>query len=242
MKKTFVIGDIHGGLKALKQVLEKAPITKEDTLIFLGDYVDGWSESSEVIQFLIDLEKKQHCIFIEGNHDLWCKNWLKKAEKPLVWLMHGGEETIKSYRVNMNISLQEHLDFFNRMVKFYIDDENRLFIHAGFTSTYGPQHEKNIETLNFDRTLWELALATQKDLDEEHYYYPKRLKLFKEIFIGHTPTTRFSVFTPMHAMNVWNADTGAAFNGKLSIMDIDTNEFWQSDSLPSLYPNEKGRN
>jgi serine/threonine protein phosphatase 1 len=51
MKRTLVIGDIHGGIKALKQVLQKADVTKEDTLIFLGDYVDGWSESAEVISF-----------------------------------------------------------------------------------------------------------------------------------------------------------------------------------------------
>jgi len=25
-------------------------------------------------------------------------------------------------------------------------------------------------------------------------------------------------------------------------MDIDSKQFWQSDSLPSLYPDEKGRN
>ncbi|MEO8236216.1 MAG: serine/threonine protein phosphatase, partial [Flavobacterium sp.] len=39
-----------------------------------------------------------------------------------------------------------------------------------------------------------------------------------------------------------NVDTGAAFNGPLTIMDIDTKEFWQSEKLPDLYPNEKGRN
>jgi serine/threonine protein phosphatase 1 len=58
MKRTFVIGDIHGGLKALKQVLQNAAVTKEDTLIFLGDYVDGWSESVQVISFLIDLHNE----------------------------------------------------------------------------------------------------------------------------------------------------------------------------------------
>ncbi|HAH34085.1 MAG TPA: serine/threonine protein phosphatase, partial [Flavobacteriaceae bacterium] len=40
-KRTLVIGDIHGGLKALQQVWKRAQISKEDTLIFLGDYVDG---------------------------------------------------------------------------------------------------------------------------------------------------------------------------------------------------------
>ena len=52
--KTVVIGDIHGGLRALQQVLEKGKITKTDLLIFLGDYVDGWSESPQVLDFLIE--------------------------------------------------------------------------------------------------------------------------------------------------------------------------------------------
>jgi serine/threonine protein phosphatase 1 len=40
--RTLVIGDIHGGLRAL-QILERAKVTTKDTLIFLGDYVDGWN-------------------------------------------------------------------------------------------------------------------------------------------------------------------------------------------------------
>ena len=242
MKNTFVIGDIHGGLAALKQVLEKMSIQKEDTFIFLGDYVDGWSESCEVISFLIQFEKEYNCIFIEGNHDLWCKKWLEKGEKPRNWLEHGGQETVSSYQKNAKVSKKEHLDFFQNMLKYYIDVENRLFLHAGFTSMYGPTRELHRENHVWDRTLWELALATQKDLAEDHIHYPKRLKLFKEIFIGHTPTTNISVSTPLKAMNVWNIDTGAAFTGKLSIMNIETKEVWQSDALPHLYPNEKGRN
>lgn len=76
MKRTLVIGDIHGGLKALNQLLERANVTKEDTLIFLGDYVDGWSQSAQVISRLMQLEESNPCIFIKGNHDWWCENWL----------------------------------------------------------------------------------------------------------------------------------------------------------------------
>jgi serine/threonine protein phosphatase 1 len=39
--RTLVIGDIHGGLRAFNQILERAKVTTKDTLIFLGDYVDG---------------------------------------------------------------------------------------------------------------------------------------------------------------------------------------------------------
>lgn len=74
--RTIVIGDIHGGLKALIQLLEKPEVKENDRLIFLGDYVDGWSESAQVINFLIDLSQKQQCVFIKGNHDVWCQEWL----------------------------------------------------------------------------------------------------------------------------------------------------------------------
>lgn len=40
MKRTLVIGDIHGGLKALIQVLERVEVKQNDRLIFLGDYVE----------------------------------------------------------------------------------------------------------------------------------------------------------------------------------------------------------
>ena len=36
MSRTLVIGDIHGGLKALIQTLDRANVTQNDTLIFLG--------------------------------------------------------------------------------------------------------------------------------------------------------------------------------------------------------------
>ena len=40
---------------------------------------------------------------------------------------------------------------------------------------------------------------------------------------------------PMHAANVWNLDTGAGHDGKLTIMDVDTKQFWQSDAVTALY-------
>ena len=46
----------------------------------------------------------------------------------------------------------------------------------------------------------------------------------------------------MNALNIWNVDTGAAFKGKLTAINIDTKAYFQSDDLPSLYSNEKGRN
>ena len=55
----------------------------------------------------------------------------------------------------------------------------------------------------------------------------------------HNKTGRITV--PMNRCNVWNLDTGAGYRGKLTIMDIDSKEYWQSDMAILLYPNESGR-
>jgi serine/threonine protein phosphatase 1 len=242
MSRTLVIGDIHGGLKALHQVLEKAAVIKEDTLIFLGDYVDGWSESAQTIDFIMELAKTQNCIFIKGNHDIWCEEWLQTGVADKVWLFHGGAYTVMSYlNYNKDEKIRQ-LNFLEQMPFYYIDTQNRLFIHAGFTSMHGPEKEFYNTNFSWDRTLWEMALTVDDRIKKDAVLYPKRLKLFTEIYIGHTPTLFYDVTTPMQGCNVWNIDTGAAFKGKLSIMDIDTKQFWQSDEVFRLYPNESGRN
>jgi serine/threonine protein phosphatase 1 len=242
MKRTLAIGDIHGGLKAVHQVFEKANVTPDDKLIFLGDYVDGWSASAGVIDYMIELSATNDCIFIKGNHDLWCEDWLRTGEADKTWVFHGGQATIDSYATASTATKMQHLNFLEQMPFYYIDELNRLFIHAGFTSMHGPQKEFHNSNFSWDRTLWETALVMDKRIKKDSLLFPKRLKLFHEIYIGHTPTLYYNVDTPMQGCNVWNLDTGAAFYGKLSIMNIDTKEFWQSEAVHKLYPGETGRN
>lgn len=242
MNRTIAIGDIHGGLKALIQLIEKLEITENDTFIFLGDYVDGWSESAQVIQYLIDFSKNYNCQFIKGNHDVWCEEWLETETINPIWYKHGGKETIESYNVFSKEEKLNHLQFFKALQLYIIDNENRLFLHAGFTSMHGVEKEPNPENFYYDRTLWEMASTMDKRIKEHSEFYPNRLKHYKEIYIGHTPTTNYNKETPINAINVWNVDTGAAFKGKLSAIDINTKEIFQSETLPTLYPNEQGRN
>lgn len=240
--RTLVIGDIHGALKALIQVMDRANVSPGDTLIFLGDYVDGWSQTPELINYLIELKSIHTCIFLRGNHDDLCYRWLKFGESNDTWLFHGGQTTVDSYaKTSMNIR-KIHMHFFENLDNYYIDHENRLFVHAGFTNHNGVKDEYFEKMLYWDRSLWEMVLAMDKNLKKGDRFYPKRLTHYKEIFIGHTALSRIGESTPKNVANVWNVDTGAAHKNALTIMDVATKQFWQSDPVCQLYPNEKGRN
>lgn len=242
MGRILITTDNHGILKAVKQTFERCEFNpNEDLLINLGDVVDRGAESAELVQFYIDLSEE--CLFkplfIKGNHDDYCHKWLKSGEISMEWLMNGGTETIDSYIRTGYLDSESHLNFFNEMFDFYIDTKNRGYVHAGFTSHSG-LGDDNPNTYYWDRTLWELAM---NDKTEQ---LTKELKMFeahKEIFIGHTPTLNWGETEPMNKHNIWNLDTGAGYaKGRLTIMDANSKEIWQSDIIEELYPdtNESG--
>jgi serine/threonine protein phosphatase 1 len=53
--RTFAIGDIHGDIVALQTVLMRIPaIDDQDTIVFLGDYIDRGPRSKEVVETVRD--------------------------------------------------------------------------------------------------------------------------------------------------------------------------------------------
>ena len=49
--RTFAIGDVHGDLASLELLLSRLPkLTKDDTVVFLGDYVDRGRNSAGVVR------------------------------------------------------------------------------------------------------------------------------------------------------------------------------------------------
>ena len=63
----YVIGDIHGCLSALEQLLKKMNASQADQLIFLGDYVARGSDSLGVLRLLMEMP---NAVCLLGNHDL----------------------------------------------------------------------------------------------------------------------------------------------------------------------------
>jgi serine/threonine protein phosphatase 1 len=190
----------------------------------------------------MDLEIKYECIFIKGNHDMYLTNWIKTKIEFAPWVTQGGQATLDSYKDFADAELVIHLNFIERMKLYHIDEENNLFVHAGFSSMHGAQYEKYETNYYWDRTLWETVVSMDTTIPLDSPRYPQRLKKFREIFIGHTITVNYGVSEPMHIANLWNLDTGAGFNGKLSAVELYSKQIIQSDNVMDLYPDEKGRN
>jgi serine/threonine protein phosphatase 1 len=219
--RKFVIGDIHGHSRALKNVLRKSVFNDEnDLLISLGDVVDLGPETPAVIE---TLKKVKHFIHVKGNHDNWCLNWMKEGKVDNIWKIQGGQKTINAYEENKNL-IPSHLSFLEKAVNYYLDNANRLFVHGGF------DWEKSItnQSDNSKLFLWDRALAQMS------YYFElqgKKLDPYSEIYLGHTPTRLFGQLKPIKHSNIWLMDTGCGRGGKLTLMDIDSKEFWQSDEI-----------
>lgn len=237
-QETYVIGDIHGALKALNQIIKLIKPDENSRLIFLGDYVDGLPESGQTIDFLIELDTRFNCVFLKGNHDVWLEEWLETGHADPLWLASDGQSTLRSYGSFSGVEKKKHRDFLRKFRSFYVDDQQNLYVHAGFTSQQGPAKEMYENYLFNDRTLLETAMIFKDMKQHPTDHFPVRLSLFNEIFIGHTPTLKFGSEVPIHAANLWNMDTGVKKNGKLTAMDVKTKEFWQSDLIIDLYPEE----
>lgn len=63
------IGDVHGELDKLNDVIENNPLKRNQKYMFIGDYVDRGEDSLGVIRRLMELKKKGIAYFILGNHD-----------------------------------------------------------------------------------------------------------------------------------------------------------------------------
>lgn len=239
--KTYVCGDVHGAYRALKQILEKVNFNYEsDKLIFLGDAVDGWSQSKETLEELL---KIKNLIYIMGNHDLWFLEFIQTGNIPDIWRKQGGAATLKSFSAGISKNIRNLLE---RKAIYYYIENNKLFIHGGFDWHTSIEDQLNTDLI-WDRNLFATALEVEQQNKENKTSI--KFSTYDEIYIGHTTVTLAPIINsnyklgtkPLFLSNVIAMDTGAGWEGILTIMDIDTKEYWQSDLVKNLYPEEKGR-
>jgi serine/threonine protein phosphatase 1 len=254
--REFVMGDIHGACKAMRQCLQRAAFDyKNDRLIQLGDIVDRQAGVFECVEELL---KIKHLIVVRGNHDDWFDEFCQTGHHPAHW-WHGGVATAQSYwrhahskeahppddQEIINLLRPEHIPekhrrFFAGLPLYHVDAQGRCFVHAGF-NRFAPFTGQPSSIYFWDRELWTAALEWQENERLTPGQPPFQIKTkFREIFIGHTPTTGWNSIVPMRAAHVYNLDTGAGQVGRLTIMDLATKKYWQSEPVASLYEKNRG--
>ncbi len=229
--KRYVIGDIHGAHIALLQCLERSGFdSDQDLLISLGDICDGWPEVNQTIEQLLQLK---HFKLILGNHDEWSLRWMLNGWRGREWTSQGGEATLASYQNDGGNVPQAHINLLQNATLYY-ELDSKLFVHGGIDPDIDIV-KQDPQLLMWDRDLFHTA-KVRSDVAPEH-----KFGKWNDIFIGHTTTEVYKTFKPMHFCNVWALDTGGGWSGKLTIMDIDSHAYWQSDFVASLYPHIPGR-
>lgn len=227
MSKTFAIADTHGNFFGFADAISKCGFREDDTLISLGDICDGGFLTKDVIDILLQFP---NLVNVQGNHDKWALDWMKYGDEYPLWWNQGGQATAKSYDYDYENVPKEHIKFLENAIPYYVDHKNRVFVHGGFNPL------KSIASQSIDVLLWDRDLLCN--------YAPKYIvEEFDHVFVGHTSTQFLSTLEtdpikkseiisnpkPATLHNVTGLDTGSGWNGNLTIMNVDTFEYWQSD-------------
>ena len=221
MARIFVTSDTHGCNVPLKRALAEAGFNyTTDTLIHIGDVTDRGPDSYGVVETLLAIP---NLVAIRGNHCDWMRDWFNKGIHPNP--VYFGK-TRDSYRANKAFGMDcdirrvdRHREFFENQVDYYIDDQNRCFVHGGY-DRHTPIAANPLYMLWWDCDLFKQCLTCS---DNRKF---KDVNNFKRVFIGHQPTTLWKkkgkvIDKPIYKHNIVNVDTGIVFgDGKLSLLDI----------------------
>jgi serine/threonine protein phosphatase 1 len=207
--------------------LEELPLTEEDQILFLGDYIDRGEDSCAVIETLLELrERRPNTIFLRGNHEQLLLDARDSAPPQMadtggpihisdelqLWLHNGGDETLISYKEEYTdeeylrwwqLIPEAHWEFM-RETRIQHESPRYLFVHAGVLPP---------------GKMWE---GTGHDMDERLWirepFLSSRVDFGRIVVFGHTPLQR-----PLVDKNKIGIDTGAVFGGRLTAAGLDSN-------------------
>jgi serine/threonine protein phosphatase 1 len=214
MKKIFAIGDIHGCLKKLNQLMGRICIdNKNDTLVFIGDYIDRGESGPEVIDYVIRLKSEyEKVVCLMGNHEQMLSRYMEGLDEDL-YLANGGRVTLHSYGIILSDDIDErkskiparHHAFFESLLPYY-ETEDYIFVHAGLK----PGLLLKEQTLN--DLLW-----------IRHEFISSEYNFGKIIVFGHTPLNK-----PLISKNMIGIDTGAVYGGELTCVELPKINIYQA--------------
>ncbi len=209
MGKIFVIGDIHGCLKKLTDLMACIEVdNRQDAVVFLGDYIDRGPDSRGVVEFILNLKKDRENIFcLMGNHEELFIDYLERGSNPSVFYANGGFSTLISYNFPhaMDDLPESHRKFFAFLPPYY-ETEDYIFVHAGLRPGI-PLDQQDREDL-----LWIRGEFVGSSFD-----------FGKTIVFGHD---RFS--QPLIEANKIGVDTGAVYGGYLTCMELPEKKIYRA--------------
>ena len=225
--RAYVIGDIHGRLDLLDQLLEQIHREIEERppgktlLVFLGDLIDRGPSSAQVIERLRTYRRDGvQPVFLAGNHEEVMLRVVHGDVDLLTnWLRFGGAECLRSYGLDPltirtmrrseaieaidRVVPGEHLDFlrsFSDSCRF----GDYLFVHAGIR----PGVELELQRQSDLRWIREPFLAD----DSDHGFV---------VVHGHTICDAVE-----ERNNRIGIDTGAYRSGVLTALAIEGDQRW----------------
>jgi serine/threonine protein phosphatase 1 len=222
MRKLFAVGDIHGHhaeLMALMATLRAdAGLQPErDTVVFLGDYVDGGPETRAVLTQLMAWQRQcPHWRFLKGNHEDLMLDALvyhfRTYGDYYIWWNQGGRATAHSYLPPEASAYErsimqprefippDHLDWINALPLTH-EQHGYIFVHAGFRPRIGlpGQRERDM--------LWirDEFILSEWDFDG------------RRVVFGHTPFPE-----PVVLPNKIGIDTLFHGFGRITAAELDT--------------------
>ena len=177
---TIAIGDIHGNRRALANLLEKvfSEIQPDDSLVFLGDYIDRGPDSKSCIEEIIRLsnEASFSVVTLRGNHEEWMLATMDDYTKHSWLLGADAFETVESYSLSAAEKLRRAVDeagprlitddielpyeaFFETMpdshrrffrgLRLFHKADSAIFVHAGVDPDGGAPEEQNSRELTW---------------------------------------------------------------------------------------------
>lgn len=215
----YAVGDIHGEIELLDELLEKLPHEAGDRFVFMGDYVDRGPDSKAVVDRLVTLSQERECVFLLGNHESMFLDFLGWRGPAFfagdAFLMNGGDRTLASYGYfdldepsQKNFQLPPEHDAFYRGLALWHREGDYVFVHAGLGRA--ALHEEDVSRA--------LRKAHPEDLlwDRSGVELPHRFGI--TIVYGHTPSPDFEVRrNDPFSIGI---DTGAVYGGRLTAIRL----------------------
>lgn len=210
--RTIAIGDIHGHAAALAALVAAIQPQPDDTLVFLGDYVDRGPDSRGVLSQLIELSQRLTVVALMGNHEETMLAARKRPSNLDFWLSPacGGLATLESYGPAQDFSLipAQHFRFLEGLRRYH-ETDTHFFIHANYAPNW------RLEQHDSRTALW----LDLNNCPGPHY-------TGKTAIVGHTPQADGLILDLGYLKCI---DTGCGFGGLLTALDVASGRTWQAD-------------